>query len=138
MSLCCHAIIGGIKMIGCLTLPQCHRYESRREAFKIMESMTLYSQYIFFTVKNKHLFTSNRAIHKYETRNNTDLHLPAVNITKFYKEPYILSSKVFNHLHIKILVNDMKYFKLSLERFFYHHSFYSTEKYFAYNEGKDT
>ena len=54
--------------------------------------MTLYSQYIFslilFTVKNKHLFTPNREIHKYKTRNSTDLHLPSVNKTKFYKGPH--------------------------------------------------
>jgi hypothetical protein len=98
--------------------------ESCREAFKNVEIMTLFSQYIFslilFTVKNKHLFTSNKEIHKYITRNNNNLHLPTVNITKFYKGPYILGSKAFNHLpwHIKILVNDMKYFKLSLKSFF--------------------
>jgi len=60
----------------------------------------MYSQYIFsqilFTVKNKHLFTSNREIHKYITRNNSN-HLPTLNITKFYKGPYILGSKAFNH-----------------------------------------
>ena len=103
----------------------------------------MYSKYIFslilFRVKNKHLFTSNREIHKYITRNNTNLHLPTVNITKFYKGPYILGSKAFNHLpqHTKILVNDMKYFKLSLKRFLYHHSFCSIEEYFEYNEDKD-
>jgi len=108
-----------------------------------MEIMTLYSQYIFslilFTVKNKHLFTSNRKIHKYITRNNSNLHLPTVNITKIYKGPYISCSKAFNHLsrHIKILANDMKYFKLSLKRFLYHRSFYSIEEYFEYNEDKD-
>ena len=88
--------------------------ESCREAFKNTEILTLYSQYLFsrilFTVTHKHLFTSNRKIHKYITRNNTNLHLPTVNITKFYKGPYISGSKAFNHLprHIKILVNDMK------------------------------
>jgi hypothetical protein len=117
--------------------------ESCREAFKNMEIMTLYLQYTFslilFTVKNKHLFTANREIHKYITRNNTNLHPPTVTITKFYKGPYISGSKAFNHLprHIKILVNDMKYFKVSLKRFLYHHSFYSIEEYFEYNEDKD-
>jgi hypothetical protein len=116
--------------------------ESCRETFKNMEIMT-YSQYIFslilFTVKNKHLFTSNREIHKYKTRNSTTLQLPSVNKTKFYKGPYISRSKAFNHLpqYIKILVNDMKYFKLSLKRFSYHHSFYSIEEYFEYSEDND-
>ena len=97
--------------------------KSCRKAFKNMEIM-MYSQYIFslilFTVKNKHLFTSNREIHKYKTRNSTNLHLPSVNKTKFYKGPYILGSKAFNHLprYIKILVSDMKHFKLSLKEMF--------------------
>jgi hypothetical protein len=97
--------------------------ESCREALKNMQIVILYSQYIFslilFTVKDKHLFTPNNEIHKYKTRNNTNLHLPTVNITKFYKGPYISGSKAFNHLpqHIRILANDMKSFKTSLERF---------------------
>jgi len=45
---------------------------------------------------------------------------------------------LITHNHdIKILVNDMKYFKLSLKRFLYHHPFYSIEEYFEYNEDKD-
>ena len=98
--------------------------ESCREAFKNMQIMTLYSQYIFslilFTVKNKPLFTPNNEIHKYKTRNNTNLQLPTVNITKYYKGPYISGLKAFNHLplHIKSLANDMKSFKTSLKRFF--------------------
>ena len=88
--------------------------ESCMKALKNMQIMTLYYQYnfslILFTVRNKHLFTPNNEIQKYKTRNNTNIHLPTVNITKFYKGPYILSSKAFNHLpqHIKILANDMK------------------------------
>jgi len=93
-----------------------------------------YSQYTFslilFAVKNKHLFTSNKEIHKYKTMNYLNLHLPTVNLTKFYKGPYISGTKVFSHLprYIKILVNDMKCFKLSLKRFLCHHSFYSIEE----------
>jgi len=94
--------------------------------------MTLYLQYIFsiilFIFKNKHLFTSNREIHKYITRNNTNLHLSTVNINKFYTGPYTLGSEAFN---------DMKYFKLSLKRFLYHRSFQSIEEYFKYNEEED-
>jgi hypothetical protein len=58
--------------------------ESCREAFKNMEIMT-YSPYIFslilFAVKNKHLFTSNKEIHTYKTRNYLNFHLPTVNLT---------------------------------------------------------
>jgi len=50
-----------------------------------MEIMT-YSPYIFalilFAVKNKHLFTSNKEIHTYKTRNYLNFHLLTVNLTK--------------------------------------------------------
>jgi hypothetical protein len=116
--------------------------ESCREAFKNMQIITLYSQYIYslilFTVKNKPLFTPNNEIHKYKTRNNTNLHLPTVNITKYSKGPYVSGLKAFNHLprHIKSLANDTKSFKTSLKRFVYHHSFYSIEEYYKYNDDK--
>ena len=62
--------------------------ESCRETSKNMQIMTFYSQYVFsliiFTVENKQLFTPNNEIHKYKTRNNSNLHLPTANITKFY------------------------------------------------------
>ena len=108
-----------------------------------MEIMTLYSQYIFslilFAVKNKHLFTSNNEIHTYKTRNYLNFHLSTGNLTEFYKGPYISGTKAFNHLprHIKILVNDMKCFKLSLKRFLCHHSFYSVEEYYEHIDDKD-
>jgi hypothetical protein len=107
-----------------------------------MQIMTLYYQYIFslilFTVKNKPLFNPNNEIHKYKTRNNTHLHLPIVNITKYYKGSYILGLKAFNHLplHIKSLAKDMQFFKTSLKRFLYHHIFYSIEEYYEYNDDK--
>jgi hypothetical protein len=117
--------------------------ESCREAFKNTQIMTLYSQYIYslilFTVDNKHLFTPNNKIHKYTTRNNSNLHLPTINLTKFYKGPYILGTKAFNHLpqYLKLLVNDIKCFKKSLKRFLYHHSLYSIKEYYERNEDKD-
>jgi len=75
---------------------------SCKEAFKNMETMTLFSQYIYslvlYTVNNKHLFDINNEIHKYKTRNNNNLHLPLANLSKFNKEAYIAGIKVFNHL----------------------------------------
>jgi hypothetical protein len=63
--------------------------DSCREAFKNMEIMTLYSQYIYslvlYTVNNKHLFDTNNEIHKYNTRNNNNLHLQLANLSKFNK-----------------------------------------------------
>jgi hypothetical protein len=117
--------------------------ESCKEAFKNLEIMTLHSQYIFslilFTVDNKHLFTPNNEIHKYSTRNNSNLHLPTVNLSKFYKGPYISGTKAFNHLprYLKLLVSDVKCFKISPKRFLYQHSFYSVKEYYEHNEDKD-
>jgi len=113
--------------------------DSCREIFRNMQIMTLCSQYIYllllFTVDNKHLFTANNEIHKYNTRNNNNLHPALANLTK-YKEPYTSGIKVFNHLpqYLKTLVHNPKHFRSSLKRFLYHHSFYSMEEYYEYKE----
>ena len=110
------------------------------EVFKSMDIMTLYSQYIYslvlYTINNKHLFDTNNEIYKYKTRNNNNLHRPIANLAKFNKGAYISCIKVFNHLpqYIKALNNDHKYFKSTLKRFLYHHSFYSMNEYYEYKE----
>ena len=52
---------------------------------------------------------------------------------------YISGTKAFNHLpqYLKLLVSDVKRFKISLKRFLYHHSFYSVKEYYEHNEDKD-
>ena len=135
-----------IKWLGCevITNHQLMPELRMNAAIPLLLPHTLYSQYIFslilFTVKNKPLFTPNNEIHKYKTRNNTNLHLPTVNITKYYKGPYISGLKAFSHLprHLKSLANYIKTFKTSLKRFLYHHSFYSIEEYYEYNDDKGT
>ena len=93
--------------------------------------MTLYSQYIYSLIlavlNNKMSFTRNNETHLYNTRNNDNLHLPLVHLTKFNKGPYITGIKVFNYLprNLKTLVHDMRKFKCFLTRFLYRHSFYS-------------
>jgi hypothetical protein len=112
--------------------------ESRRKIFKMMGIMTLYSQYIYslllFIINNKNLFFINGEIHKYKTRVYKDIHMPAVNLTKYKKRPYITGIKVFNCLpqSIKLLVNEEKSFKLALKKFLYHHSFYSMNEYYQH------
>ena len=130
----------GNKTLNCRRDANTRHRDSYREVFKSMEIMTLYSQYIYslvlYTVNNKHLFDTNNEIHKYKTRNNNNLHLPITNLSKFNKGAYISGIKVFNHLpqYIKALTNDHKYFKSTLERFLYHHSFYSMNEYYEYKE----
>ena len=112
--------------------------DSCREAFKKLEIMTFYSQYIYslvlYTVNNKHLFDANNKIHKYKTRNNNDLHLPLVSLSKFNKGAYVSGIKVFKHLpqYIKELINNQTHFKSTLKRFLYYHSFYSMNEYYNY------
>ena len=114
--------------------------DSCREIFRNMQIMTLYSLYIYsiilFTVNNKHLFTTNNEIHKYDTRNNNNLHPAFTNLTKYNKEPYVSGIKVFNHLpqYLKALDHNSLHFRSSLKRFLYHHSFYSMEEYYEYKE----
>jgi hypothetical protein len=114
--------------------------DSCREIFKRMQIMTLYSQYIYsvllFAVNNKHLFTANNEIHNYKTRNSNSLYPALTNLTKFNKGPYTSGIKIFNHLpqYLKALVHNSKHFRSSLERFLYHHSFYSLEEYYEYKE----
>jgi hypothetical protein len=117
--------------------------DSCRDAFKKFQIMTLYSQYIYslvlYTVNNKHLFEANNEIHKYETRNNNNLHLPLANLTKFSKGAYISGIKAFNHLpqSIKNLIKNQKHFKSALKRFLHHHSFYSINEYYNYYNYKE-
>jgi len=59
--------------------------DSCRKTFKNMQITTLYSLYIYslllFTVNNKHLFTAKNEIHKYNPRNNNNLHPTLANLT---------------------------------------------------------
>ena len=79
----------------------------------------LYSQYIYslflYTLNKKHPFTSNNEIHKYETRNNNNLHLPTANLSKFNYGANISGIKVFTHLpyHLKAWTNDLESLKFA-------------------------
>jgi len=113
--------------------------DSCREIFRNMRIMTLYSQYIYsllsFTVDNKHLFTANNQVHKYNTINN-NFHPTLANLTKYNKGPYISGIKVFSHLpqYLKALVHHPEHLISSLKIFLYHHSFYCMEEYYEYKE----
>ena len=68
-----------------------------------------------------------------------NINLEIYNINTRHRSILRLSGlKAFNHLprHIKSLANDIKSFKTPLKRFLYHHSFYSIEEYYEYNDDK--
>jgi hypothetical protein len=112
--------------------------DSCRELFKRLDTLPLYSKYIFslsmFIVKNKHLFTRNNQIHSIHTRFKTNLHPPTANLTKFQKGVYYSGIKTFNNLphEIKDLANEPIQFQNSLKRFLLINSFYNSEEYFNY------
>ena len=87
-------------------------------------------------VNNKHFFSANNEIHKYNTRNNNNLNLASTNLTKYKKGPYISGIKIFNHLlqYLKILDHNSMHFRSTLKRFLYHHAFYSMGEYYEYKE----
>jgi hypothetical protein len=101
--------------------------------------MTFFSQFIYsldpFTINNDHLFNSNNEIQSYKTRAHCNLHLPAVNLTKYSKGAYISGIKVFNHLpqSIKRVATDEASFKRALKVFLYQHSFCSMQEYYQHN-----
>jgi hypothetical protein len=112
--------------------------DSCRELFKRLEMLPSYSQYIFslsmFTVKNKHLFTTNNQIHSVHTRFKTILHPRIANLTKFQKGVYYSAIKTFNKLphEVKDLANETIQFRNALKRFLLTNSFYNSEEYFNY------
>ena len=73
--------------------------ESCRDLFKMMKILPLCSQYIhampLYIVNNKHLYTKNMEIHRFNTRYNTNLHPPISNLTKFQKGGLLLWNKDF-------------------------------------------
>jgi hypothetical protein len=101
--------------------------------------MMIYDQYIYslvlYIINNKHIFNLNKEFHKYKTRALKNLHLPAINVTKYSKGAYIAGINVFNHLalSLKMLAADTTSFKTALKRFLYHHSFYSMKEYYQQN-----
>jgi hypothetical protein len=101
--------------------------------------MMMYAQYIYslvlYIINNKHIFNLNKEIHKHETRVLNNLYLPEIKVIKYSKGAYIAGINVFNHLPltIKMLVADTTSFKTALNRFLYHHSFYSMNEYYQQN-----
>ena len=110
--------------------------DSRRELFKNLEILPLYSQYIYsisiYLVKNKHLFHTNNQTHSIHTRFKTNLHPPTANLTKFQKAVHYSAIKIFNNLphKIKDLANDILPFRNALKRFLLTNSFYNSKEYF--------
>ena len=103
--------------------------DSCRAMFSKLGILTLYSQYIFsilmFIVKHKNIFTFNIELHKINTRQKQDLHVPSVNLTKVQKGVYYSGITLFNSLPfgIKKVTHNTNKFKHVLKKFLIKNSF---------------
>jgi hypothetical protein len=83
-------------MLGCRRLASC------RNLFKKLKILPLMSQYIFstlmFIIKNKHQFTVNSETHNINTRQHSNLHRPAMNLTGYKQGIYYSGIKMYNNL----------------------------------------
>jgi len=110
--------------------------DSYRDLLKKIKILPLCSQYIYtislYIVNNKHLNTFSTKIRNFNTRY---IHPPTSNLINFQKRAYYSGIKIFSQLqaNIKILMNDLECFHLSLKRFHKRNSFYSLQKFFNYN-----
>jgi len=103
--------------------------------FSKLGILTLYSQYIFsivlFVVKHKDIFTFNVELHKINTLQKLDLHIPSMNVTKVQKGVYYSGITLFNSLPfgIKKIAHNINKFRHELKKFLIKNSFYSVEEY---------
>ena len=115
---------------------ECRRKQSCRELFIKLGILPLPAQYIFslllFLNKNKNLFTANSTIYQYATRQQSNLHQPLDNLSKYQKRICYLGVKLFNKLppYIKEEVDNLRKFKRSLQNFLSEKSIYSLQEYF--------
>jgi hypothetical protein len=111
----------------------CRRLSSCRNLFKNLKILPLMSQYTLsitmFIIKHKHQFTVNSEIHNINTRQHSNLHEPAPNVTRFKHGIYYSGVKIYNNLplHIKQLADKPRTFVLKLKNFLYFHSYYLEE-----------
>jgi hypothetical protein len=114
--------------------------DSCRGLFFKLEILPLPSQYILslllFMMRNKKQFLTNSEIYHSNTRQQANLHLPLVNVTKYQKGVYYQGIKVFNTLPSYINMesdNPMK-FKRTLKKCLHENSFYSLNEYLEFKK----
>jgi hypothetical protein len=116
----------------------CRRRDSCRNLFRELEILPLASQYILSLIliiaKNKNEFIVNSEVHTINTRQQSNLHQPSVNLRKYQNGIYYSGIKVYNNLpqHIKDVVNAIKNFEVQLRQFLLLHSSYSLWEYFCF------
>jgi hypothetical protein len=101
-----------------------------------LDILPVQSQYILsillFVAKIKDQFISNSQVHKINTRQTSDLHIPIANLTTYQKCVYCQGIKIYNNLPraIKDLSSNKNKFTLALKKYLLDNSFYSLKEYF--------
>jgi hypothetical protein len=92
-----------------------------------------------FVVKHKDIFTINIELHKINTCQKLDFHVPSVSLSKVQKGVYYSSITLFNSLplNIKKVDHNINNFKHELRKFLTENSFYSVEEYTVRNNKID-
>jgi len=85
-----------------------------------------------FTVENESSFQLKSETHGINTRQNSNLYQPQVNLTLYQKGVYYSGVKIFNNLppNIRNLFSDIKRFKLELDKYLHLKSIYTLEEYY--------
>jgi hypothetical protein len=107
----------------------------RRVMFKELKILPFFSRYIYsgliYLASNIQLYTMNREVHNYNTRNSSNFHMPNANLTKYQKGVYYMGFKLYNQLPIDIKnsVNNQKLSGSALKSFLHSNSFYTLEEF---------
>jgi hypothetical protein len=107
--------------------------------FKELKILPLFSQYIYsvliYLAGNIQLYTMNKVVHNYNTRNSSNFEVPNANLTKYQKGVYCMGIKLYNQLQIDIKnsVNNQKLSGSALRSFLHSNSFYILEEFYNYN-----
>ena len=105
------------------TITGCGSRTSRRTLFHELGILTLTSQYIFsllqFVVKNSNLFSLNKNIHSFNTRQQSNFHQASAHLRKYQLGPYNMGIKLFNTLpsSLKIESHNPSRFRTLLKNF---------------------
>ena len=106
------------------------------QLYRQLQILPLPSQYIFsllvFVNNNRSLFLSNSDIHNINMRHKHNLHLLPTNLSLVQKGVLYSGSKIYNHLplHIRLLSNEAKHFKIALRNYLIENVFYSLEEFY--------
>ena len=110
--------------------------DSCRQLYRQLQILPLPSQYIFsilvFVNNNRSLFLSSSDIHNINMHHKHNLHLLPTNLSLVQNGVLHSGSKIYNHLplHIRLLSNEAKHFKIALRNYLIENVFYSLEEFY--------